>query len=174
MTFAGQHYHVTGHAISPLPAQKPHPPILIGGNGTQILALAAREADIVGFSGITFRHGGAAPPDLSGWRVLGVDERVRLVREVAGDDRFSRLELNALVQRVIVTDDRRRAADELTTRWTQLAANEILQSPYVLIGTVEQMIEDLKARRERWGISYYIIFEPYLDAFAPVVAHLAG
>jgi hypothetical protein len=44
----------------------------------------------------------------------------------------------------------------------------------VLIGTVEQMIEDLQARRERWGISYYIIFEPYLDAFAPVVAHLAG
>jgi alkanesulfonate monooxygenase SsuD/methylene tetrahydromethanopterin reductase-like flavin-dependent oxidoreductase (luciferase family) len=127
----------------------------------------------VGFSGITIRRGGAAPPDLSGWRVLGIDERVRLVREGAGH-RFSRLELNALVQRVIVTDDRRRAAEELTNRWTQLNANEILQSPYVLIGTVEQMIEDLQARRERWGISYYIIFEPYLDAFAPVVARLAG
>jgi hypothetical protein len=73
-----------------------------------------------------------------------------------------------------VTDDRRRAAEELTNRWTQLNADEILQCPYVLIGTVEQMIEDLQARRERWGISYYIIFEPYLDAFAPVVAHLAG
>jgi hypothetical protein len=106
--------------------------------------------------------------------VAGVDERVRLVREVAGGDRFSRLELNALVQRVIVTDDRRRAAEELANGWTQLNANEILQSPYVLIGTVEQMIEDLQARRERWGISYYIIFEPYLDAFAPVVTRLAG
>ena len=174
VTFAGQHYRVTGHTIAPLPIQKPHPPILIGGNGTQLLSLAAREADIVGFAGITFRHGVAAAPDLSGWRVSGVDERVRLVREVAGDDRFSRLELNALVQRVIVTDDRRRIAEELTNRWTQLNADEILQSPYVLIGTVEQMIEDLQARRERWGSSYYIIFEPYLDAFAPVVAHLAG
>jgi probable F420-dependent oxidoreductase len=173
VTFAGQHYRVTNHTISPLPVRKPHLPILIGGNGTQLLALAAREADIVGFSGITFRQGGAAPPDLSGCRALGVDERVRLVREVAGE-RFSRLELNALVQRVIVTDDRRRAAEELTNRWTQLNADEILQSPYVLIGTVEQMIEDLQARRKRWGISYYIIFEPYLDAFAPVVAHLAG
>src|SRR3984893_1261796 len=52
-------------------AQKPRPPILIGGNGRLLLALAAREADIVGFSGLTFRKGGAAPPDLSGWRVSG-------------------------------------------------------------------------------------------------------
>jgi len=82
--------------------------------------------------------------------------------------------LNALVQRVVVTDARREAAEELTRRWAQLTADEILQSPYVLIGTVDQMIEDLQRRRERWGISYYVIFEPYLDAFAPVVARLAG
>ena len=44
---------------------------------------------------------------------------------------------------------------------------------YVLIGTVDKQIEDLRARRERWGISYYVIFEPYVDAFAPVVARLA-
>jgi len=37
----------------------------------------------------------------------------------------------------------------------------------VLIGTVDKLIEDLHARRERWGISYYVIF-------APVVARLAG
>ena len=44
----------------------------------------------------------------------------------------------------------------------------------MLIGTVDQMVEDLQARRERWGFSYYVISEPYLDAFAPVVARLAG
>jgi len=174
VTFAGRHYHVTGHIIAPLPVQRPHPPILIGGNGPRLLTLAAREADIVGFSGINFRHGGTMPPDLSGWRASGVDERVRLVREVAGAERFARLELNALVQRVVVTDDRRRQAEELTSRWTQLTSEEILESPYVLIGTVNQIVEDLKARRERWGFSYYVISEPYLDAFAPVVARLAG
>jgi hypothetical protein len=134
----------------------------------------AREADIVGLSGLTFRGGGAVPPDLSGWRVSSVDERVRLVREVAGEERYARLELNALVQRVVITDDRRRAAEELTSRWTQLTADEILQCPYVLIGTVDQMVEDLQARRELWGISYYVVHEPYADAFAPVVARLAG
>jgi len=174
VTFAGRHYQVAGHTIAPLPVQKPHPPILIGGNGERLLTLAAREADIVGLSGITFRNGGAGPPDVSGWRASGVDVRVRLVREVAGDARYARLELNALVQQVVVTDDRRGAAEALTSRWTQLSADDILQSPYVLIGTVEQMAEDLHARRQRWGISYYVVHEPYLDAFAPVVARLAG
>jgi probable F420-dependent oxidoreductase len=174
VTFAGRHYNVTGHTIAPLPVQKPHPPILIGGNGERLLALAAREADIVGFSGLTFRRGGAVPPDLSGWRVSGVDDRVRRIREIAGDERYARLELNALVQQVVVTDDRRRAAEDLTSRWAQLSADEILQSPYVLIGTVEQMIADLEARRGRWGISYYVVHEPYLDAFAPIVASLTG
>ncbi len=173
VTFAGRHYRVTGHTIAPLPVQKPHPPILIGGNGRNLLTLAARQADIVGLSGVTFRQGGAAPPDLSGWRVAAIDERLRLVRETAGD-RFPRLELNALVQRVVVTEGRHGAAEELTRRWTQLSAAEILASPYVLIGTIDQIVEDLEARRERWGISYYVVHEPFLDAFAPVVARLAG
>jgi probable F420-dependent oxidoreductase len=174
VTSAGRHYHVTGHTIAPLPVQRPHPPILIGGNGPSLLALAAREADIVGLSGLTFRKGGAVPPDLSGWRVSSLDEQVRLVREIAGDERYSRLEINALVQCVIVTDDRRGAAEELTSRLTQLTPDEILQSPYVLIGSVGQMVEDIQARRKRWGISYYVVHEPYLDDFAPVVARLAG
>jgi hypothetical protein len=104
--------------------------------------------------------------------VSGVDERVQLVREAAGD-RYPRLELNALVQRVVVTDDRLQAAQGLASRWTQLSPEEILQSPYVLIGTVDQLVEDLQARRARWGISYYVIFEPYMEAFAPIVARLA-
>jgi probable F420-dependent oxidoreductase len=173
VTFAGRHYRVTGHSIAPPPAQKPHPPILIGGNGRRLLALAAREADIVGFSGLTFRDGGAAPPDLSGWRVTGVDQRVQLVRESAGEAHYARLELNALVQRVVVTDDRRQAAEELASRWTPLTPDELLQSPYVLIGTVDQMVEDVRAYRDRWGISYYVVHEPYMDAFAPIVARLA-
>ena len=174
VTFAGRHYHVTGHTIGPLPVQRPHPPILIGGNGPKLLALAAREADIVGLSGLTFRNGGAVLPDLSGWRVSSLDERVELMREIAGDERYSQLEINALVQRVIVTDDRRGAAEELTSRWTQLTPDEILQSPYVLIGSIDQMVEDIHVRRKRWGISYYVVHEPHLEDFAPVVARLAG
>jgi probable F420-dependent oxidoreductase len=172
VTFAGRHYQVAGHKIHPLPVQRPHPPILIGGNGRRILTLAAKEADIVGLSGITFRAGGTEP-DLSAWKTAAVDERVRLVREAAGD-RYGQLELSALVQRVIVTDNPRQAAEELANRWSQLTAEEILEAPYAIIGTVDHLVEELQRRRERWSISYYVTFEPYMDAFAPVVARLTG
>jgi probable F420-dependent oxidoreductase len=172
VTFAGRHYRVTSHQIYPCPVQRPHPPVLIGGNGRQLLTLAAQEADIVGLTGFTLRRGGTAP-DFAGWTAAGIEERMQLIREAAGA-RYDRLELNALVQRVVVTDDRRHAAEELAGRWPQLRPEEILQCPYVLLGTVAQIVEDLQAYRERWRISYYVIFEPYIDAFAPVVARLAG
>ena len=42
----------------------------------------------------------------------------------------------------------------------------------MLIGTVEQIIEDLQARRERWGISYYNVHEPYMDAIPQLLRAL--
>ena len=174
VTFTGNHYRVANHTIAPLPVQRPHPPILIGGNGRQLLALAAREADIVGLGGITFGNRGAPPADLSGWRVAAVDERIKLIREAAGEERYAQLEIHALLQGVIVTNDRRRAAEELRVRWPQLTAEEILQAPYVLIGTLEEISAGLCARRQRWGISGYTVQEPYMEAFAPVVVELAG
>jgi probable F420-dependent oxidoreductase len=172
VTFAGQHYRVAGHTIHPRPVQRPHPPIIIGGNGPRLLTLAAKEADIVGFTGITFTRGGTEP-DFSAWRTGVVDERVRLVREAAGA-RIDQLERSALIQRVVVTEQRRQAAEELTRAWKQLGVEEILEAPFVLIGTVDEMVETLQARRDRWGISFFVTFEQYLETLAPVVARLAG
>jgi probable F420-dependent oxidoreductase len=172
VNFVGRHYRVTGHKIYPLPVQRPHPPIIIGGNGPRLLELAAREADIVNLTGLTFTRGGTSL-DMSGWTVAGLEERMRVIRQAAGE-RFDRLELSAQIQRVIVTDRPREAAEELQKRWEQLSVDEIREAPFVLIGTVDEMVEALQARRDRWGISYFVTFEPYLDAFAPVVARLTG
>jgi predicted 3-demethylubiquinone-9 3-methyltransferase (glyoxalase superfamily) len=95
------------------------------------------------------------------------------VREAAGA-RIDRLELSALLQRVLVTEHRRQAAEEMTRAWKQLTSEEILEAPFALIGTVDEMVEALKARRDRWGISFFVTFEQYLEALAPVVARLAG
>jgi probable F420-dependent oxidoreductase len=172
VTFTGRHYRVAGHTLHPRPVQRPRPPIFIGGNVPRLLSVAARDADIVGFTGITFRRG-AREVDVSDCRATVVDERVRLVRETVGEH-YERLELNALVQRVVVTTDRRQAAAALTGAFSRLTPDEILASPYVLVGTVDQMIADLHARRERWGFSYVMTHEPFMDALAPVVARLAG
>jgi probable F420-dependent oxidoreductase len=172
VAFTGRHYRVAGHTLYPRPVQRPRPPILVGGNGPRLLSLAAREADIVGFSGITFVRGGSEP-DIAGFRATAVDERVRLVRETAGA-RFAELELNVLVQRVVETDDRRGAAEELARRWSALSADEILASPFVLLGSIDEIVAQLIAQRRRWGLSYYIVFESVVEAFAPVVERLAG
>jgi probable F420-dependent oxidoreductase len=172
VTFAGHHYRVTSHAIHPRPVQRPHPPILIGGNGRRILALAAREADIVALTGVTFSQGGTGR-DFSGFTAAGTDERLRWITEGA-PERLERIELNALLQRVIVTDDRAKAAEELAQQWAPLTPAEILESPFVVLGTVDQIVEALRHRRERWGISYYVAMEPALETLAPIVARLAG
>jgi hypothetical protein len=65
-------------------------------------------------------------------RVAGVEARVQLVREAAGD-RYEQLEVSALVQRVVVTEDRCQAVEALARRWPQLSPEELLQSPHVLL-----------------------------------------
>jgi probable F420-dependent oxidoreductase len=171
VTFAGQHYQVAGHSSHPTPVQQPHPPLLIGGNNRRVLELAAREADIVGFTG--FGQTASGNIRLSAFTSAGTAERIGWVREAAGN-RFNQLELNALVQSVIITDDRRTAAQDATEHLPALTPDDILDSPYLLIGTADEIAADLLARRERLGISYYVVFEPAMESLAPVVERLTG
>ena len=172
VSFTGQHYQVRGHTIHPWPLQQPHPPILIGGNGRQLLTLAAQEADIVALTGVTFSEGGIGR-DFSGFTAEGTDERLGWIRQAAGG-RAGTIELNALIQRVLVTDNRVKAAEELARQWQPLTPAQILESPFVLLGTVDEIADTLRRRRERWSIAYYVVMEPALAVFAPVVARLAG
>jgi probable F420-dependent oxidoreductase len=170
VTFAGRHYTLTDLEGRPAPIQRPHPPILIGGGGRRTLTLATREASIVGLVPRARRDGaGLELGELAGAAVM---EKLGWIREAAGD-RFGSLELNALIQVAIVTADRTTAADGLTTRF-RAPRETVLESPFVLLGTVDEICETLRERRERYGISYLSIFEDDAEALAPVVARLAG
>jgi probable F420-dependent oxidoreductase len=174
LTFHGAHYHVDGHCIYPMPAQRP--PLLIGGNGDRLLAVAARQADIVGFTGFQLRADGAAGKPTH-FTAAGLGERIAFVRERAGP-RFDAIELHVLVQHVIVTGNRRRAAAELSGRLGSLSADQLLDSPFILIGTPEQMAETLRERSQRFGVNYWTVFaqrpgsEQTLETLAPVIALL--
>ncbi len=50
----------------------------------------------------------------------------------------------------------------------------VLESPYVLIGTVDEICETLRQRRESYGVSYLTVFDRDLEIFGPVVERLAG
>ncbi|MGG7569838.1 LLM class flavin-dependent oxidoreductase [Streptomyces sirii] len=102
-----------------------------------------------------------------------------LAREVATTDaltggRLEPAELNILVQRVLVTDDRRAAAREIAALDVGLDEEQALDVPTLLIGTPRQMAEQLRERRERFGFSYITVLDPFLEAFAPVLEELAG
>ncbi|HLW01858.1 MAG TPA: hypothetical protein VKT82_24605 [Ktedonobacterales bacterium] len=144
----------------------------IGGGGKQLLALAAREADIIGVEARHQDDQGTAAPGERTEAALG--QKVAMLREVAGE-RFAAIELNYGFRTVILTEDRQQAAEQQAhKRGTGVTAEQVLADPYLLIGTVEHMAETLERRREQFGISYLQVFFQDIDAFGPVVARLAG
>ena len=168
LTFAGEFYSIADLSGYPRPVQRPRPPILIGGGRRGLLSLAAREADIVGIAP-RFSNGVGQPESLT---AEAADEQMRWIREAAAA-RFDALELNILIQRVIVTDDRARAAEELAGAWG-MSPEQTFSSPHALLGTAGQIAETLRERRERYGISYISVFEQHAGDFAAVIPLLAG
>jgi probable F420-dependent oxidoreductase len=172
--FTGKHYTISGLEGFPKPVQRPNPPLHIGGGGKLLLSVAAREADIIGFLP-------RARPDGLGQNIMdgtaeALEQKIAWVHEEAGA-RFADLELGILVAQVFTTQDREQMAQLLAStiaRGVKVSTDVILQAPYLLLGTIEQMCEDLLARRERYGISYISVFEQSLEALAPVVARLAN
>jgi len=97
---------------------------------------------------------------------------VAWVREAAGE-RLAAIELQVRVHLCMVTPDRRSVIDELAPAF-HLTSDQAASTPHAMIGTAEEIADQLVAQRERWGISYVGVSGDQLDALAPVVAHLSG
>ncbi len=169
VTFAGEHYTTTNLVMPPKPVQQPWPPIVIGGGSKRILTVAGQEADIVGLTTRALPDGSKDNADMT---AASATRKVSWVREAAGD-RFDELELTIMVSDVVVTDDRHAAADRLAAG-LGVNGEDVLESPHLLIGTIDEMVETLERRREVFGISYYVVVEGNMEKLAPVVARLAG
>jgi probable F420-dependent oxidoreductase len=156
---SGAYYAVSGAEISPRPLQQPRPPILVAGSGPQMLALAAREADIVALG---------VPPTAT---EADVAEKVSLVREAAGStDRFERLELNINLM-AVGHDVPRYVAAQMG-----LSADDLARAGAVsaLVGSPDEMCDTLQRRRDKLGISYVLVSDELMEGLAPVVERLAG
>jgi len=171
ISFTGKHYKVDAVEAAPVPVQKPHPPIVLGGGGKRMLHLAGREADIVSVN-FNLSEGRVNRNLVRTGLAEATDEKVAWIKEAAGD-RFAAIELSVTVFVANVTDDRDTVAGALAAG-LRSEPSEILQTPHFLIGTVEQIIEDLQARRERFGISYVVVPDEAAVSLAPVVERLTG
>lgn len=155
-----------------LKADGPRVPLLIGGNGDRMLRLAAEHADIAAFAGARLTPG-STEGRLEPVTARDLDERVSRYAELASG-RGEPAERNLLIQIVAVTDDPRSALGPLLERRPELSLARALALPTVLVGTLEEVTGRVRGLRERYGFSYLTVLEPYMEAFAPVLAGLAG
>jgi len=170
-SFTGRHYTISGHDGTPKPVQSPRPPILIGGGGKRVLSIAAREADIVGINA-TMSAGVVGREAFDTMTAEAVEGKVNIVREAAGD-RWNEIEMNIRAFLVNITPDTAGAADGIG-RMIGVTPDEVLATPFALVGPPEKLVDDLLARRDRWGFSYVIVGGDDIESFAPVVGALAG
>jgi probable F420-dependent oxidoreductase len=143
--------------ISPPALQQPHVPVLIAGSGRQMLRLAAREADIIALG---------LQPDANATQVT---QRIDWIREAAGE-RFADIELNMNLMAV-----GNQVPRQVAMRM-QLSAEDLTErgSVSAVTGSLEEMCDKLRQRREQLGISYFLVSDELMEAFAPVVEQLSG
>ncbi len=170
VSFTGEHYKVTDLPSVPHPVQQPRPPILVGGGGRRILTVAGRHADIIGVHVPAKKDGSAQ--DWSSAGPNDVEKRIGWIRDAAGD-RMSHIELCQNVFAVNITDDRQSAGQEIAKRF-DITVEQSLESPYFLLGTEDQIAEQLQRNRERFGISYFIVPGRLTETMQPLVERLAG
>jgi len=170
-SFEGTHYKVTEHHLFPRPVQSPRPPLIIGGGGKRVLGIAARYAEIVSIN-VNLRGGTAGPEVAPNATPERTKQKVQWVREAAGA-RFDDIELNCLIGFVLETDDRQSVIDAMAPTFN-LTTDDALHVPLALIGTIEQMEEELHWRRENYGISYFSVESSAWETLAPIVGRLTG
>jgi probable F420-dependent oxidoreductase len=169
--FSGEHYTIKGAVGTPRPYSRPHPRICVGGGGRRILSLAGRQADIVGINA-TMTSGQLDGETAATATPAAFDEKVGWVREAAGD-RFEDLELQCHCAFVLITSEREKIAASMAPAFG-LTAEEALDVPLALIGTIDQLCEAVEQRRDRYGFTYWVVPDDAMDAFAPVVERLQG
>ena len=169
VTFDGEHHNLRDVQIAP--ALQPHLPILVGVNGSDALAHAARQVDTIGLTmlGRTLEDGQRHEVR---WEADRLDRTVAYIAsEAESAGRTEAPELHALVQSVIITDDREAAAAKLV-RDGRVPSTEIaLTTPFLAVGTHAEIVDHLRLCRDRWGISYFSVRA--VRSFAPVIAHLS-
>ena len=167
----GKHYTIKDYVGLPSPAQKPHPPILIGGGAPRVLRLAGREADIIGINP-NLRKGAVTDDAVKTSLAKETAQKIEWIKEGAGD-RFDEIELQIRYFLAAITDDAEGFASAVGAGMG-IEAKDALESGVACVGTVEEVIDLLERRREEWGVSYVVFGADTFEAFAPVVERLAG
>ncbi|MWA02225.1 TIGR03621 family F420-dependent LLM class oxidoreductase [Actinomadura sp. LD22] len=167
-SFAGEHYRIDGLTVFPPPERRPR--LVVGAGSRRMLGIAGRLADTVGILPRALPDG-TISEEITERLPETIERKAGWVREAAaGRD----VELSMLVTPAFGADPRRAAAKVAVTRgWGTAATDLVLEMPSQFVGPPEHIAEQMLARRDRYGFTYYQVPDTVMDAFAPVIAHLA-
>lgn len=157
-SFRGEYFALIDAALQdPRPVQD-RIPLLIGGNGTRVLRFAAEHADVVGVTGLgrTLADGHHHNVD---WSPAGL-RRIADIIDSASTSTGRRPQVDALVQHVEITDDAKSAAERLTEHVPGASVDDLLGAPFVWLGTVEEIRENLRGHEAALGIERYTVRGP--------------
>jgi probable F420-dependent oxidoreductase len=167
----GEYYQLQGLTVRPRPVQAGGVPIVLGGGGRKMLSLAGRLGDIVSVA--TENNGRSDPAILGpGVRRAAVADQIGWVRAAAGE-RFDQIELNLRVRITAVGTDREAEA-RAAAEGMDCTADDLLGSPFCLLGSVGEVADQLLRTRDELGISYFTVSQRHMEQLAPVLARVAG
>jgi probable F420-dependent oxidoreductase len=165
VTFTGDYYKVTEFESFPKPVQSPVP-LMIGGRGKRMLTMAARKAQIISILAATSEGGN---------RLAGFEEQLGWIAEAGGTARdglmigiripFGELAAPGESARTV-------AARFGSTRG--MTADEVLESPFVMVGDLASIKDHLVEIRESYGVSYITVSEDLAWRIAPIVKELSA
>lgn len=167
----GEHVHAVGFEGVPKPPQRPGPPLMIGGGARRVLGLAGREADIVSLN-FDNSSGKLGPAGIGTSTAELTAQKIDWIRDGAGE-RFEDIELEIGAYFTVVTDDRETTLGAMGPR-LGLTAEQAAEHPHALIGSVEEICDQLVKRREEYGISFITFGGSAMEAAAPIVERLSG
>lgn len=142
--------------------------LLIGGNNRRILQFAAEHADVIGLTGLGRTLAGGHKHELK-WSRSQLTESFAVARSSTA--RAQRAEIQVLVQVSKVTDDPTSVAEKMAADFG-VPSDQILSSPFVLLGTLDQIAERIQHNTETWGIDSYVVRRSSLDEIGQVIAKL--
>ncbi|GAA4386178.1 TIGR03621 family F420-dependent LLM class oxidoreductase [Tsukamurella soli] len=179
--FDGEVFSVHGLKGYPRPRQGPRPKIAIGAGGPRMLELAARRADIVSIMPSSTADGKLRLSEMS---MQATKDKVDRVRAAAGD-RFADLELSWTIATIVVTDDREQVGEYALKAIDrglspnievdkEITIEDVLGSPYLAIGTFDEIADQVRHTRAETGMSYVGVVPTQMEAFAPALEQLKG
>ncbi len=163
VTLEGEFYQVHDFELLPGAVQKPRPPLHIGGGGDKILRLAARYADVISIVP-PVPQGQIDLQVVSQWGPDSFRERAAYVRRVADEEGRDPdgIEIGEMLFMVRMTESPAETAQVAKGLAGMFQVDEaaIRTSPFVLIGTPDDLVAALEERQDRWGVSLCILSSP--------------